>query len=155
VTSRGLREVHFAGLTVYEPQALARLPQGVSEAPRDLWFPLIRCGGPGAVAGHLAEGYFSDVGTWERLFDTHRERLRTSHPAFPESVRIHEPVHVDPTAVLEGPVDLGPAVTLGPRVLVRGPARLSDLIVLPGERLGPGQWHRGVAAAGLFLQPPP
>jgi NDP-sugar pyrophosphorylase family protein len=154
VPPSGLREVHFAGIAVYEPQLLEPIPPGVAETPRDLWAPLLRDRNHGGLAAHCVDGYFSDVGTWTRLLTAHMERLRPSHRSLPHDIRVHEPVHIDASVVLEGPVEIGPAVTLGAGAFVRGPARLADLIVLPGERLGPGFFRRGVVGAGLFLQPP-
>jgi mannose-1-phosphate guanylyltransferase len=138
----GQSRMHFTGLQVLEPELLGRIPDGPAETPRDLWLPLLRERGGDALAAFAVRGYFSDVGTWDRLLETQRERLVPQHPAL--EAEVHEPVFVDETAVVHGTARLGPAVTIGAGARVLGPAVLEDAIVMPGACVQPGTWRRGV-----------
>jgi NDP-sugar pyrophosphorylase family protein len=141
-------------MQILEPEILERIPPGKSETPRDVFIPLLRERGPGPIGGYCAAGYFSDVGTWDRLLETHRERLPAQHPSLPDGVRVRGPVYVAPSAVLHGPIELGPGVTIGADAVVRGPAQLSDFIVLPGSRVGPGTYRRGAWVGDQLLLAP-
>ncbi len=84
---------HFMGAQVWEPEVLELFPRGYSETPKDLWLPLLKGRGVGAIKAYFYEGYFSDVGTWPRLLETHRRQLRIGVSMAKASVAGSAPPH--------------------------------------------------------------
>jgi mannose-1-phosphate guanylyltransferase/phosphomannomutase len=100
------------GIYVLEPEVLAHVPPGEEfDFSADL-FPLLLDKGF-ALFGHVAEGYWEDVGTLPAYLEVHRDILDKKvdiRPAGFEmegSVWLGDYAEVDPEAKVEGPVYLG------------------------------------------------
>jgi mannose-1-phosphate guanylyltransferase len=152
-----------AGTYVLEPEALAGFPEGRLSFERQVFPGLVADGAH--VEGWLDEGVWADLGTPERYLAGHRLALDgelswptlASYPADAHGVRRAPDVVVDPTAVLRGPLllgpgvrvgaraELGPHVTLGAGTVVGDDVRLTDSVTFTGVQVG-----ERVHAAGLL-----
>ncbi len=153
-----------AGTYLLEPGILAAFPEGPLSFERTV-FPQLLAGGA-VLAGFVADGVWSDLGTPERLLEAQRILLdgvmawpplddlgegtcrEMSDP--PAGVRIDTGTHLDATAVLVPPVVIGAGTTIaagarvGPHtvlaehVRVDAGAQVTGSLVARGARIGAG-----------------
>ncbi|MEW6155122.1 MAG: sugar phosphate nucleotidyltransferase [Actinomycetota bacterium] len=134
------------GIYVLEPEIFEHIPEGRAVDFSEHVFPELLAGGK-PVIGHVAEGYWEDVGTLEAYLRAHRDVLRgkveVEIPGFrvSEGVWLGEGAEVDPAARVEGPViigdfcrveagaRLGNYTVLGANVMVRQDADLERSVV--------------------------
>jgi mannose-1-phosphate guanylyltransferase len=153
-----------AGTYLLEPGILAAFPEGPLSFERTVFPQLLARGA--VIAGLVAGGVWSDLGTPERLLDAQRSLLdgvmawpplddlgagphRASADA-PAGVRIAADVELDATAVLVPPVVIGAGTTIaagarvGPHtvlaehVRIDAAAQISGSLVAAGARIGAG-----------------
>lgn len=153
-----------AGTYLLEPGILAAFPEGPLSFERTVFPQLLTRGA--VIAGLVAEGVWSDLGTPERLLDAQRSLLdgvmawpplddlgagphRASSDA-PTGIRIAADVELDATAVLVPPVvigagttiaagaRIGPHTVLAEHVRIDAAAQVSGSLVATGARIGAG-----------------
>jgi mannose-1-phosphate guanylyltransferase len=153
-----------AGTYLLEPGILAAFPEGPLSFERTV-FPRLLAGGS-VIAGLVAEGVWSDLGTPERLLDAQRTLLdgvmawpplddlgagpHREPPDATAGVRMAADVELDATAVLVPPVVIGAGTTIaagarvGPHtvlaehVRIDAAAQVSGSLVAAGARIGAG-----------------
>ena len=150
-----------AGTYVLEPDALRGFPDGPLSFELDVFPTLVARGD--RVAGWVATGTWTDLGTCARFLDGHRLALEgrlawptlDDVPADARGARIAGTAQVDPGALLVPPLligpgarvgrgaRLGPNAVLGPGVDVGDGAQLADAVVLDRARVGAGARVRG------------
>ncbi|HVM40375.1 MAG TPA: mannose-1-phosphate guanyltransferase [Acidimicrobiia bacterium] len=148
------------GIYVLEPEVFDYIDAGRPVDFSGEVFPaMLEAGRP--MYGHVAEGYWEDVGTPEAYLQAHRDILSGAVsidvPGFMirEGVWLGEGADVDPDAVVEGPcvigdncrieagARLGEYVVLGSDVIVRHDAFLERSLVHDHSYLGPATRLRG------------
>ncbi len=134
------------GIYVLEPEVFDYIPEGEKVDFSEDVFPKLLAEGK-TLVGHVAEGYWEDVGTLEAYIKVHRDVLRgeveMDIPGFrvAEGVWLGEGAEVDPAAKIEGPAvigdfcrveagaRLGQYTVLGANVMVRSGADLERSVV--------------------------
>jgi mannose-1-phosphate guanylyltransferase len=134
----GLTAWHFSGVHVMSPVVFDFMsPQGAEDINRGVYVQMMEAGL--ALHGHLAEGYWSDVGTPARYLATQTDLLHGRVPldAFPgaspfegRGARTLGEGIVSPSLV-DGAARIGRGVVVGPGAYVGRGARVGD-----GARLG-------------------
>jgi mannose-1-phosphate guanylyltransferase len=152
-----------AGTYVLEPAALARFPLGRLSFERQV-FPELAASGE-HVEGFVGTGVWADLGTPARFLEGHRLALGgelawptlRDLPADADGIRRAPDVEVAGSAVLRGPVLLGPGVrvaddavlgpnvTLGEGTVVGAGAELAETVTFSRVEVG-----AGVGASGLL-----
>jgi mannose-1-phosphate guanylyltransferase len=159
-----------AGTYVFEPEALARFPQGRLSFERTVFPGLVGAGAH--VEGHVDEGVWADLGTPERFRHGHRLALDgalawpslADVPVDGHGIRRAADVEVAPDAVVTGPVlllagtrvaasaSVGPHVVLGAGAAVGPGAGVTDTVAFDGARIGAGATVRGaLLGAGAMV----
>jgi mannose-1-phosphate guanylyltransferase/phosphomannomutase len=134
------------GIYVLEPEVFDYIPEGQSVDFSENVFPKILADGK-TLAGHIAAGYWEDVGTLDAYVRVHRDvldgKVDMELPGFrvAEGVWLGEGSEVDPGAEIVGPViigdycrvesgaQLGAYTVLGANVMVRPDAFLERTVV--------------------------
>ena len=148
------------GIYVMEPEVFAHVAQGESvDWSGDVFPALLAAGAP--VYGHVASGYWEDVGTHESYLKAHADvlhgRVHVDIGGFEVAPRVWvgEGADVDPGAHLEGPLHIGayakveagaellPLTVLGSNVVVKGGAQLERAVVHDNVFVGPQVVLRG------------
>jgi mannose-1-phosphate guanylyltransferase/phosphomannomutase len=148
------------GIYVMEPEVFEHVARGEQvDWAGDVFPALLRAGAP--VYGHVAEGYWEDVGTHESYLraqaDVLHRRVDVAIDGFEvaPSVWVGEGAEVDPDAVVEGPAYIGgfakveagaelrPLTVLGSNVVVKGGAFLERAVVHDNVFIGPQAVLRG------------
>ena len=171
----GLTPWHFTGVHLLAPELLDRVPAEPFELDvnRHLYPPLMSAG---LVRGHVAPGYWNDLGTPERYLAANedvlagRVPLARFHGADPfagldlfghAGVWLAPRAHVDPGAALHAPAivgagarveagaTVGPFAIVGEGARVAAGARVAHAVLWDGTALAPGEEVvRAVAAGG-------
>ena len=169
----GLTPWHFSGVHVLSSELLARVPAAPFEADvnRHVYPALMETG---RIRGHVATGYWNDLGTPARYLEAQRDLLAGRVPlarfagAEPLSaarevgpgVRAEPGAAVAPDAVVHGPcylgagarvaagADVGPEAVIGAGVLVPAGAIVRRAAVWPGTSVEPGEAIENAVAAG-------
>jgi mannose-1-phosphate guanylyltransferase/phosphomannomutase len=148
------------GIYVMEPEVFEHVERGVPvDWSGDVFPRLLELGAP--LYGHVAEGYWEDVGSLESYVRAHADvlqrRVDVEIPGFElaPGVWVGEGVDIDPDARLVGPLCIGDHVkveggavvgelsVLGDNVVVKGGARIERAIVHDNVFLGPQVSLRG------------
>ena len=148
------------GIYVMEPEVFRHVARGqVVDWSADVFPALLEAGAP--VYGHVAEGYWEDVGTHESYLraqaDVLHRRVDVQVDGFEvaPSVWVGEGAEVDPDAVVQGPAyvgrfakveagaRLGELTVLGDNVVVKGGAELDRAVVHDNVFVGPQAVLRG------------
>jgi len=170
----GLSPLHFTGVHVFSPALLDAVPDApfACDINRHVYPPLL---GAGRVRGHLALGYWNDLGTPARYLEANLDVLRGRvppsrlrganpfeglHPSGRAGVWIAPDARVDPGAALEAPAIVGPrsrvesGATVGPGAvvgagcLVAAGASVRQSVLWDATALSPGETVFGAIAAG-------
>lgn len=169
----GLRPWHFSGVHVLSAALLDAVPAEPFEADvnRHVYPPLMASG---AIRGHVAAGYWNDLGTPERYLEANRDLLAGRVPLahFPGAepfagaverlpgVRVAAGARVDPGARLAGPAlvcagaevaagaEVGPGAVVGAGCRVPAGAAVRGAVLWEGTALAPGEVVEGAIAAG-------
>jgi len=148
------------GIYVMEPEVFRYVATGEAvDWAGDVFPALLRAGAP--VYGHVAEGYWEDVGTHESYLRAHADVLNRLVDVqidgfeVAPSVWVGEGAEVDPDARITGPACVGsfakveagaelrPLTVLGSNVVVKGGAFLERAIVHDNVFIGPQAVLRG------------
>jgi len=148
------------GIYVLEPTVFDYIEAGAQvDFSHDVFPRLLEDGK--ALFGHVADGYWEDVGTLEAYVQAHRDvldaKVAVEVPGFPvaEGVWLGEGTEVHPDARIDGPVIIGDYCTvaagahlgrytvLGSNVAVGPDADLERAVVHDNTYLGPGVRLRG------------
>lgn len=170
----GLSALHFTGVHVLAPALLDAVPGEpfASDVNRHVYPPLL---GAGLVRGHLAAGYWNDLGTIPRYLRANLDLLGGRVPASllrganpfdglepfgKAGVWVAPDARVDPGAALEAPAVLGPrsrvdaGATVGPAAVVGAGCRIAagasvrESVLWDATSLSPGETVMGSIAAG-------
>jgi mannose-1-phosphate guanylyltransferase len=140
-----------AGTYLLEPGILAAFPEGPLSFERTVFPQLLARGA--VVAGLVAEGVWSDLGTPERLLAAQRSLLdgvMAWPPLDDPGVRVlavtggDADTHLDPTAVVVPPVVIGPGATvaagarIGPHTVLAERVRVDEGAVVSGSLIAAG-----------------
>jgi len=144
-----------AGTYLVEPGALAAFPEGPLSFERTVFPQLLARGA--VIAGLVADGVWSDLGTPERLLEAQRSLLDgvMAWPPLDDlragdgsglaaGVRIADDAHIDATAVLVPPVVLGAGVSVaagarvGPHTVLAGRVRIAERALVTGSLVAEG-----------------
>ncbi|MFH1807914.1 MAG: NDP-sugar synthase [Pseudomonadota bacterium] len=156
----------FTGVHVLEPEFLDYIPPDIESCINGYAYPKVIEDGR-TVAAHIQEGYWADVGTLERYWQTNVDLLtRRAQLSFfdPLASFAHGPskdvdtvirlgekcslgtsVRLDPPVLLGDGVRVGDEVAVGPEVVVGAGCilgkncRVRRAILLPGARIEPGE----------------
>ena len=148
------------GIFVLEPEIFDWIPEdGASDFSADVFPALLEAGKP--IYGHVADGYWEDVGTHEAYVRAHKDvldgKVTADVPGFQlkEGVWIGEGVDIDPAARIDGPAAIGDYCrieagahvgeygVLGSNVIVRADADIERSVVHDNAYLGQGVRLRG------------
>ncbi len=148
------------GIYVMEPEVFAHVARGESvDWSGDVFPALLKAGAP--VYGHVADGYWEDVGTHESYLRAHADvlhrRVAVDIDGFEVApgVWVGEGAEVDPDATITGPAyvgafakvesgaSLGELTVLGSNVVVKGGAVLERAVVHDNVFIGPQAVLRG------------
>ncbi|BDG02605.1 sugar phosphate nucleotidyltransferase [Anaeromyxobacter oryzae] len=163
---------HFTGVHVLSPALLDRLPDAPFEADvnRHVYPPLMASG---AIRGHVASGYWNDLGTPERYLAANLDVLSGAAPtarfagadplaaatALAPGVHVAPGADVHPGAVLHGPAfigpgaridagaEVGPLAVVGAGVRVHRGGHVTRAVVWDGTEVRPGERIEGAIAA--------
>ncbi|MCZ7525989.1 MAG: mannose-1-phosphate guanyltransferase [Acidimicrobiia bacterium] len=148
------------GIYVLEPDVFGFIPAGEVVDFSGGVFPAALAEGR-TLHGHVAEGYWEDVGTLEAYIRAHADvldgRVRVDIPGFPlgEGIWLGENAFVDPAARVDGPVVIGDNcrieagvhlreyTVLGTDVVVKHDAFLERAVCHDHAYVGPGAHLRG------------
>ncbi len=159
----GLTKMHFTGVHLLEPEALARLPpEGESDINRTAYVRLIHDGAK--VLGYSQNGYWGDLGAPRSLLQAHLDvlegrvplqRFRPDADPFAGLVERAPGVYVHPGARIEAPLQapaliragvqvaagarLGPGVVLGENVRIDAGATVERAVVWDSTHVAPGE----------------
>jgi mannose-1-phosphate guanylyltransferase len=142
-----LQPWHFTGVHLIGPAFFEYAPTGPSDINRDVYPDMIDRGL--VVAGHIDLGYWSDVGTPERLLALHLDFLGGRVPRRCGEITpgVDPSAVVDPDARVRGRVYVGPAARIAAGAMV-GP----DAFIGSGVRIGKGaKVRRSVVLAGTRI----
>ncbi len=148
------------GIYILEPEVLAHVPAGEEfDFSKDLFPLLLEKGFP--LYGHVADGYWTDVGTLETYLAVHRDildgkvHLQPSGFQMKDRVWLGEGADLDPQVEVEGPVYIGENsrveagatirahTVLGRSVVVKSGAFLHRAIVHDNAYVGSSAALRG------------
>lgn len=123
-----------AGIYVFEPSVLDRIPEGrPSSAERELFPTLVTEGAP--FFAHGTDAYWMDIGTPEKLLQANLDAIdglfRTD-----AANNVRSGSLVDPSSLVRG--DQVQHSVLGAEVQVDDAALITDSVLLPGARVGRG-----------------
>lgn len=152
-----------SGVYVLEPEVLRFVPEGFSMFETDL-FPKVLMSGI-QLNTHKWSGYFNDMGTIENYLSLHQDLLNGDAPytayASPQK-GIN--THVDPSAILEGPIIMGDEtrveanaklvgpLSLGARCIVRENAVIERSVLWDDVDVGTGSIvSNSVIGSGMTL----
>jgi mannose-1-phosphate guanylyltransferase len=169
----GLSPWHFSGVHVLSPELLDRVPAEPFEADvnRHVYPPLMASG---RIRGHLASGYWNDLGTPARDLEALRdvldgrvplgrfsgaEPLSTAAEAAPgiraasgsaiaRGARLAGPSWIGPGARVEAGAEVGPHAAIGAGVVVPAGAVVHRAAVWSGTTLASGERVENAVAAG-------
>jgi mannose-1-phosphate guanylyltransferase / phosphomannomutase len=140
------------GIYILEPEALAHVPPGEEfDFSADLFPLLLEKGFP--LYGHVAEGYWEDVGTLPAYLDVHRDILDGKVDVTLSGFRMEGGVwlgdyaEVDPEAEVEGPVYLGENCRVEPGARIRQYSVLGKGVVVKGG----ASVHRAVVHDNAYV----
>lgn len=140
-----------AGTYLFEPGVLASFPEGPLSFERKVFPALLAQGG--VIAGLVADGVWSDLGTPERLLDGQRVVLDggvdwpvpNGLTEVSPGVRLADSVTIDPDARLIAPVRIGPGCTVARGAQVGPHAVLeADVVVANDAQVTGSLLARGV-----------
>jgi mannose-1-phosphate guanylyltransferase/phosphomannomutase len=142
------------GIYVMEPEVFAHVPPGEPvDWSADVFPHLLEVGAP--VYGHVAEGYWEDIGTHESYLRAHADvlnrQVEVEIDAFEVAlgVWVGEGAEVDPDAVIKGPVYVGDYAQVEGGAELREFTVLGDnVVVKTGAFL-----HRAVVHDNAFIGP--
>jgi len=169
----GLSPWHFSGVHVLSPALLAEVPAEPFE--RDVnrhVYPALMAGGQ--VRGHVASGYWNDLGTPGRYLAASRDllagrlppgRFRGADPVagaaeLAPGVRAAPSARIAPGARLAGPAliqagaeiaagaEVGPQAVIGAGARIGAGAAVRRAVVWEGTRVAPGERVEDAIAAG-------
>ena len=148
------------GIYVCDPAVFDYIPDGEQvDFSSDVFPGLLADGKP--IYGHIAEGYWEDVGTLEAYLKAHNDvldgKVELGLPGFriAEGVWLGEGAEVDPAATIKGPAiigdycrveagaQLGEYTVLGANVMVRSDAFIERSVVHDNAYLSQGVRLRG------------
>ncbi len=123
------------GIYVLEPKVLNYCPTSQSfDFSQDLFPILMRNGDP--IYGHIAEGYWCDIGNLEEYARATRDILEGTVRVVPagrdmgNGIWMGERVDIAPDARLVGPLWIGDEVKVGPGAEIIGPSVLRDNVIV-------------------------
>jgi mannose-1-phosphate guanylyltransferase len=150
---------HFTGVHVMSPAVFDFMrPEGPEDINREVYVRMLEAGL--RVHGHVATGYWSDLGTPSRYLATQKDllfgqvpllpfgeadpfrgRVRTQAGWMPTGVeaRAAGPVFIEPGAQVHAGARLGSAVYVAADAVVEEGARLNRVTVFPGTRVRAGE----------------
>ena len=150
------------GIYVLEPQVFDFIPKGeVVDFSGDVFPAMLANGLP--ILGHVADGYWEDIGTTEAYLRAHVDvldaKVKVDIAGFRlgERVWLGEGADVDPDVPIAGPVvigdncriesgaQLGPYSVLGTDVVVKSDASLERVVLHDHVYIGRSAWLRGCA----------
>ncbi|TMK66529.1 MAG: mannose-1-phosphate guanyltransferase [Actinobacteria bacterium] len=150
------------GIYVLEPQVFDFIPKGeVVDFSGDVFPAMLANGLP--ILGHVADGYWEDIGTTEAYLRAHVDvldaKVKVDIAGFRlgERVWLGEGADVDPNVPIAGPVvigdncriesgaQLGPYTVLGTDVVVKSDASLERVVLHDHVYIGRSAWLRGCA----------
>jgi mannose-1-phosphate guanylyltransferase len=156
-------ELANCGVYVIEPQLLERIPQDAfHDFGRDVWPQLVAANEP--IFAYTTLAYWNDVGDLDEFRNSILDavlghvRVEIAGEEFAPGVWAEDGCRIDATAILEGPIVLGPNVVVGAECQIRGPVAIgADCLVgraaairraalLPGTAVP----DEGLAIAGIF-----
>jgi mannose-1-phosphate guanylyltransferase/phosphomannomutase len=142
------------GIYVMEPEVFAHVAAGTSvDWSGDVFPALIAAGAP--VFGHVADGYWEDVGTHESYLRAQADVLNRQVDVEIEGfevapgVWVGEGADVDPEATLKGPLYIGDYAKVEPGVELREFTVLGSNVVVKGGAF----LHRAVVHDNVFIGP--
>jgi mannose-1-phosphate guanylyltransferase len=164
---------HFSGVHVLEPEMLDCVPAEpfLSDVNRHVYPALMASG---RIRGHLASGYWNDLGTPARYLEVARDVLggrvppgrfagaeplsgavEVSHRvragaevAIASGARLAGPAYLGPGARIEDGAEVGPEAVIGAGVVVPAGAVVRRAVVWAGTSLEPGERVEECVAAG-------
>lgn len=123
------------GIYILEPEVFDYIPEGVSvDFGNEVWPALVADGKD--IYGHVAEGYWEDVGTIEAYVKAHRDVLDghvdVTIPGFEVSdgVWLGEDVELGPSVEVEGPAVVGSNCRIADNVRIGEYSVIGDNVVL-------------------------
>jgi mannose-1-phosphate guanylyltransferase len=156
-------ELANCGVYVIEPELLERIPQDAfHDFGRDVWPQLVAANEP--IFAYTTLAYWNDVGDLDEFRNSILDavlghvRVEIAGEEFAPGVWAEDGCRIDATAILEGPIVLGPNVVVGAECQIRGPVAIgADCLVgraaairraalLPGTAVP----DEGLAIAGIF-----
>jgi mannose-1-phosphate guanylyltransferase len=156
----GLTPWHFSGVHVLSPALLARVPDAPFECDvnRHVYPPLMASG---AVRGHLAGGYWNDLGTPARYLEASRDVLLGRVPVgrfarvdpLSASHELAEGVRVGRGATFGDGARLVAPCFVGAGAHVPAGALVEDAVLWDGTALAPGERVVHAIAAGTERVP--
>jgi mannose-1-phosphate guanylyltransferase/phosphomannomutase len=140
------------GIYVLEPEVLEYIPPGEEfDFAKDLFPLLLDKGLP--LYGHVADGYWADVGHLEAYLEVHRDildrklRIRPSGFELEGGVWLGEGAEIDPRATVEGPVYVGDNSRVEDGATVRDHTVLGKGVVIKGGAF----LHRAVVHDNAYV----
>lgn len=131
---RDREHYHFVGVQIAATRVFAHLPDGEPvETVTGIYSELVR-GTPGAIAAHVVEAEFHDIGTPGMYLRTSLELAEREGNRLVQADDIHPTADVQRTAVWD-------------RVIVGAGARLEECIVCDGVEIPAGARYRRAAIA--------
>lgn len=126
------------GIYVLEPEILDYMEAGKNyDFSKDLFPRMLRDGK--RLGGHVIDDYWADVGNLQQYqqanYDAIAGTVKTKRPPFEPRPQVWTGAdcQIDPTAKIDGPVQLGDRVKIGPDVTIEGPACIgNDVLVEAG-----------------------
>jgi NDP-sugar pyrophosphorylase family protein len=156
-------ELANCGVYVIEPELLDRIPTGAFvDFGQDVWPQLVTAGEP--VYAYTTMAYWNDIGDLDALrnsiLDAVLGHVRVEVPGeeVAPGVWAEEGCRIHGTAILDGPIVLGPNVVVEAEAQIRGPAaigaecRVGRAAAIRRAALLPGTAvpDEGLAIAGIF-----
>jgi mannose-1-phosphate guanylyltransferase len=164
---------HFSGVHVLSPALLGRLPAApfAPDVNHELYPPLMA---GGHVRGHVASGYWNDLGTPARYLEATRDVLQGRVPlarfagveplgaaaelapgvraasgaVVAPGARVRGPCFLGAGARIEGGAEVGPEAVVGEGVVVPAGAVVRRAAIWPGTALADGERVEDAVAAG-------